>query len=133
MEYKAEIEAVGLTYTGIYNGVVQAVGDPDLLGLVVAAHDRSGTSTEVTTLKTRLGAESDEWAAYQDARRRPVSDQRSRRYAQETDRMIFKTLEQAVTIVVGEDKALSIDPTGLTEWQAAKTLIRTELPHWDEQ
>jgi hypothetical protein len=118
-----EIQSVGITCNRITNGApIVREEDQGLADLVVAAHEKQDGDSEITDLKAHLGADSDEWAAYVEARKAPIREERQARYKDGTDPMRFS---------MDEDHTPGSDDwnVALGEWRAAKQAIKAELPY----
>jgi hypothetical protein len=118
-----EINAVGISCRRIRDGIPDVSEDQaELANLVVAAHDKQDGDSETTALRNHLGAESDEWAAYVEARKTPIREQRQTRYRDETDPMRLK---------IDEDYASGSQEwnSALEAWKTAKNQIRADLPY----
>lgn len=118
-----ELKAVGLTCSRIRDGVPDVSEEQkELANLVVAAENKEDGDPDLTALKNHLGVESDQWAAYVEARKAPISEQRQTKYRAETDPMRLK---------IDEDYEPGSQEwaDALQEWRNAKDLIRADLPY----
>ncbi len=117
-----QLNAIGLACSRMRNGIpeVRTPGREELVNLVVAAQGKVDGAEEITALKNYLGAESNEWAAYVEARKAPIRVQRAIRYKDETDPMRLK-MDEDYTPGSTEWNA------ALEEWKTAKDLIRADL------
>jgi hypothetical protein len=119
-----QLSAVGVSCSSFSHKNVPIVAEQDqeITALVVAAHDKQDGDSEIADLKTHLGAESDEWTAYVEARKTPISEQRQARYRDETDPMRLKIDEDYTP---GSQEWNS----ALEDWKTAKNQIREDLPY----
>jgi hypothetical protein len=123
MDIFNQLQSVGVKCQQIIDGVPIVVEqDQEIATLVVAAHDKQDGDSEIADLKTHLGAESDEWVAYVDARKAPIREQRQARYRDETDPMRLK---------IDEDYTPGSQDwsSALEDWKTAKNQIREDLPY----
>ena len=98
-----------------------------LLEKIGTAHGKPLTDTAVLDLRDHLGADSAEWAAYEEIARGKVRKVRAGRYAAETDHLLFDWLADCDPAKVAT--ALGADQAKVRAWQRRRAKIQQDLPY----
>jgi|WetSurMetagenome_2_1015567.scaffolds.fasta_scaffold893640_1 hypothetical protein len=126
-KFASHLGSIGLRIEGASSsGRVQWADSPNepVAQAVFASIDKPLGSTECLELRELLGPESKEWAAYVEARKAPIKQQREERYRAEAE-PFRSSIDEFYEI--GSKEWLA----AIEVWKAVKQGIRDELPYPD--